>query len=306
MRAQPETLYHYTTVEGLLGIVRSRSLWVTDVEFMNDAQELRFGRPELRAALVERADRLCPPGSEDGGPDCSKATLLRSAAEHLDQPGGIFASRQWHAVYVACFCESEDLLSQWRGYGASGGFAIGFRRSSLEALEHAARSSLDERLATLLAGSQEGVEHPSSPGTPTDIRLARVSYGDEAVDRVVADVLSRIAQEPTDHPGAEGHYRSKTVLLPSLATIKHGSFREEQEWRLIISASFGEASVAFRSAHLGLIPYVELPLPERAIASVVVGPGEQRELRRHGVERLLDENGLEDVEVRDTAAPFRG
>src|SRR5262249_36099575 len=88
---------------------------------MNDAQELRFGRPELRAALVERADRLCPPGSEDGGPDCSKATLLRSAAEHLDQPGEIFASRQWHAVYVACFCESEDLLSQWRGGGGSGG-----------------------------------------------------------------------------------------------------------------------------------------------------------------------------------------
>src|SRR5262249_36099576 len=112
------------------------------------------------------------------------------------------------------------------GAGAPGGFSTWFRRSSLEALEHAARSSLDERLATLRAGSQEGVEHPSSPGTPTDIRLARVSYGDEAVDRVVADVLSRIAQEPTDHPGAEGHYRSKTVLLPSLATIKHGSFRE--------------------------------------------------------------------------------
>ncbi len=305
MTTQPETLYHYTTVEGLLGIVRSRSLWVSDVEFMNDAQELRFGRPELRAALVEQADRLCPPESEDS-PDCSRATLLRSAAEHLDQPAGIFASRQWHAVYVACFCESEDLLSQWRGYGSSGGFAIGFRRSSLEALERAATPSLDERLATLLAGSQEVVERPSSPRTPTDIRLAKVAYGEEAVDAVVDDVLRRIAEEPTTHPVAQGYYRSKTVLLPSLATIKHGAFREEREWRLIISASFGEASVEFRMAHLGVIPYVELPLPERAIVSVVVGPGEQSELRRHGVERLLDENGLEDVEVRDTTAPFRG
>src|SRR5262245_39574915 len=273
---------------------------------MNDAQELRFGRPELRAALAEQADRLCPPGSEDGGPDWSKATLIRSAAEHLDQPGGIFASRQWHAVYVACFCESDDLLSQWRGYGPSGGFAIGFRRSSLEGLQHAATQSVGQRLATFLARPPEVVEHPSDPSTHTDIRLARVTYGDEAIGTVVDDVLRRIAPEPTAHPGVHGYYRAKTVLLPSLATIKHGAFREEREWRLIISASLGDAAVAFRTAQLGLVPYVELPIPERAIVNVVVGPGHHPVLRRHGVERLLDENDLEEVDVRDSSAPFRG
>ena len=35
------TLYHYTTFTGLLGIVRSRSLWASDVRYMNDSAELR-------------------------------------------------------------------------------------------------------------------------------------------------------------------------------------------------------------------------------------------------------------------------
>jgi hypothetical protein len=35
----PETLYHYTTQDGLLGIIQSRSLWATNVSYMNDSTE---------------------------------------------------------------------------------------------------------------------------------------------------------------------------------------------------------------------------------------------------------------------------
>ena len=39
----PKYLYHYTTQEGLLGIVASGSLWATDITYLNDAME--FGLP---------------------------------------------------------------------------------------------------------------------------------------------------------------------------------------------------------------------------------------------------------------------
>jgi hypothetical protein len=35
-------------------------------------------------------------------------------------------------VYITCFCEDGDLLSQWRGYADPGGYAIGFDAAELE------------------------------------------------------------------------------------------------------------------------------------------------------------------------------
>jgi hypothetical protein len=34
-----DTLFHYTTAAGLLGILNSSTLWATDLRFLNDAQE---------------------------------------------------------------------------------------------------------------------------------------------------------------------------------------------------------------------------------------------------------------------------
>ena len=47
-RSDPPTLlFHYTSGVVLKGIVETKVLWGTDVEFLNDWQELRFGREEL-------------------------------------------------------------------------------------------------------------------------------------------------------------------------------------------------------------------------------------------------------------------
>jgi hypothetical protein len=35
----PATLYHYTSVDGLLGILRSKRIWATDIRFLNDRSE---------------------------------------------------------------------------------------------------------------------------------------------------------------------------------------------------------------------------------------------------------------------------
>jgi hypothetical protein len=36
----PTTLYHYTTTDGLLGILASEEVWATDIRFLNDTSEL--------------------------------------------------------------------------------------------------------------------------------------------------------------------------------------------------------------------------------------------------------------------------
>jgi hypothetical protein len=43
MDGEPEHLYHYTTAEGLVGIVRDRKLWATDIFHLNDRREFIHG-----------------------------------------------------------------------------------------------------------------------------------------------------------------------------------------------------------------------------------------------------------------------
>ena len=39
----PELLYHYTRAGGLLGIVQGHSIWATDIRYLNDGNEFRYG-----------------------------------------------------------------------------------------------------------------------------------------------------------------------------------------------------------------------------------------------------------------------
>src|SRR5215211_7755183 len=132
MRIKNETapsavVYHYTNAAGLLGIISTGQLWATDIEFLNDAEELTYARAAVLADLRARADEIAPPetGSEDG----LRADVLRSIAEELEYPPQGEPSSTYH-IYATCFCEDGDLLSQWRAYGGDGGYAIGFRASS--------------------------------------------------------------------------------------------------------------------------------------------------------------------------------
>ena len=285
---EPATLYHFTTADGLQGIVEKVSLWATDAEFLNDSQELQFGRPELVAALTAEADRI-QYGAAEGGPDYARGAVLRSTAETL-RSGAPPAATQEHLVHVACFCAADDLLSQWRGYGAGGGFAIGFDRAALAALP-----PIHHRI-------DHSDEHVH--GDPLTVHLIQVRYGPEAIDPAIRQVLATLAPGPVGHPGATGWVRTQTVALPALAGIKHPAFAEEQEWRLLVAGE--HQSMKFRIGPAGLVPYLPIPVPASAVVEVVIGPGGHADLRERGVRRLLWHYQLHHVNVRRSVAPFRG
>jgi hypothetical protein len=65
---RPETLYHYTDSNGLLGIVTKKALRATDVQFLNDGEEPVYAAREISARLRSRAEELLPrEGGEDYG-----------------------------------------------------------------------------------------------------------------------------------------------------------------------------------------------------------------------------------------------
>lgn len=125
-----KNLYHYTTWEGALGILKSRSLWATHYKFLNDYSEIKLFRdrlvrlilPRVREQyeeLIRRSPQAKSKIDEEGG--------LDQAIQHDTEA---FVDAQYHAtgdeIYIVSFCgehsnpyiNSNGLLSQWRAYGA--------------------------------------------------------------------------------------------------------------------------------------------------------------------------------------------
>jgi hypothetical protein len=195
----PPVLYHYTNSTGLKGILETSSLWATDADFLNDAQELQFGRLQLCDALIAQAESLHPRDLIGYSADSSRAAILRSAVDYLRR-GDVISRSRAEQVYVACFCDHDDLLSQWRGYGSSGGYAIGFRSESLPIpapnLAEVPFIRSDGVIVRIAHRAQPLSERPIASGRPVravlEIAGGRAAeLGVRPGDKVRSDVLPR-------------------------------------------------------------------------------------------------------------------
>jgi hypothetical protein len=54
-----DLLWHYTTPEGLTGIIESNSLWATDVFYLNDLTEFMYGINIARRIIIRVTRNGC-------------------------------------------------------------------------------------------------------------------------------------------------------------------------------------------------------------------------------------------------------
>lgn len=305
----PPVLYHYTGAGGLTGILDPRLpdemisssgdtggvalFQASDVRFMNDTKELRYGADLLVERL--RADA-------EANPDVM-GEIFAELADHF--VSDLFTStRPKYRVFAVCFCVNGDLLSQWRGYGGSGGYAIGFPTD------------------VLLWRSFSVIRRPPNATTSSNTVPRKVLYGPDA-ESEVDDFIARSREA-----WAGGRLIGDGSGRPSLdwllgnvyrfiAQLKDDAFSEEQEYRLIQPTEPGSgqlASVALRGSRL--VPYVDIVLDRLnppgvsvelpSLAEIVVGPGGDQDGRVIAVRDLLRSAGYPETPVRKSNATYRG
>jgi hypothetical protein len=111
-------LFHYTTADGVLGIIGKNEIWATSAYYLNDSAEITYGYGVLKEALQTWiASR---PITDESLAVGTARDLLRGFGEDLLNKNLI------SPIYLACFCEEDNLLSQWRAYGQAGGYSLGF------------------------------------------------------------------------------------------------------------------------------------------------------------------------------------
>src|SRR5215212_6132402 len=97
----PPILYHYTSQTGLKGMLNTKTIWASEIHYLNDSTEFALALSLARDELAKRLRAAISPV------DRSRLELLRDT---------IYTIEEDHTC-VSCFSELDDDLSQWRGYG---------------------------------------------------------------------------------------------------------------------------------------------------------------------------------------------
>jgi hypothetical protein len=189
-------------------------------------------------------------------------------------------------VCVCSFSTKGDLLSQWRGYGQGGaGYSLGFSTS---------------RLRTLV--SQQ------------DFLLCPVVYREEDQMKLVDEVIEKWLQDDHDFsailPKLDSNSRFEDYFSMIAPIMKHPSFEEEGEWRIISPPLDCDMDrFAFRPGRYSLVPYYRFSLESARvdfpIKRVCVGPSPEQHLSTVAAELFLISHEMGRIQVQRSKIPYR-
>lgn len=320
---QYDELMHYTTASGLAGIVESGCLRATNASYLNDASELTHffdsrleevvSGPARRAAeQLSRQAELKAKIEKFGGADAVakdavKAVLasMRGTTMRFNRP----------YIFSMCFAlearvKNNGLLSQWRGYGRDGGYAIVFDPAGIEELLLMEEAEFHYQFLSLGDVFYYG-EGPNQPA------MEEVREAEAKIESVVERLVGQ-----RGGPEIVGEMYVPVTMLSTL--YKHWGFSEEQEVRVVAIPLHPEAVEVSKSQSSDkkqkvaqflpkeglLVPYIEMfrrnsgdrKLP---IKRVIVGPHPDKEKRVASAKGLLEAQGY-DVPVIASDIPYIG
>lgn len=298
-------LYHYTTLAGLQGIIKDKCFWASDVRYMNDASELSYA-----TALIDEEVQKVRDAPENRG--------LFEPFDDIQRLADPFEFEYGPTPFIACFCEVDDLLSQWRGYGPTDSVSL----------------EVDmEQLANLPSGS---------------VHMRKVVYDEQQQRDLATDAIAtwlRTARELVTE-GWEPHDLFRIGAAWALAQgmldyhlcFKHPAFSEEQEWRLIrlvnrtseikrmahelpsgnqlspVVSMYPpeDVDILFRPSAYGLTPYVEVPAVTSAgdrvpMTALRQGPRAHADIALQSLALYMHSKGYnpDDTHVIKTGVPLR-
>lgn len=265
-------LYHYTDLGGLQGIVEKHDLWLTHLRYANDAEELSLGYRVAREVVKEQREKETSPQALEFFQEIDRLLDPQTAAE----------------VYICCFCKRDNLLSQWRGYGANGsGVSIEFKPASFAEVA--------------------GADCPIGL-----MRFWRVYYKPETQRSIIESAITYHLPQCQHASVAETARKAADVIQFFIPTFKSKDFEDEEEWRLIFTPRQDcPVRPRFRTRNNMLVPFYSLRditeqrMPQLPITQVMVGPSTHRELNRVSAEMLLLRDGYQ-VPVKVSETSFRG
>lgn len=230
------TIFHYTDAAGLDGILKTRTIWASSINYLNDSKEIYYARDLVRNYVNANYDSEV------------NRLLIELAIGHIfpELGGDLFHAQ----IYVTSFSAKCDDLSQWRAYASKHGYCIGFAPSMLT--EHAKQQGFSLEKVCYKKEDQEVLIKPIADSYLSASRELSLSAG---------QLQSLTGRWPwKDHEQLmELANNFRDSLLPVAPLLKDRSFSEEEEWRLVSQQNIKQ-EFEVRITDNGIVPYTVISL----------------------------------------------
>ena len=251
-------LYHYTDVNGLMGIIKYEKLWATDINFLNDSEEYYAGIRKLKDF-------------------CSSSLSSLDKTNHVDKvisglyeliPDIIEKNLTNRNLYITSFTSKEDNLRQWMSYCPdNSGYCIEFDRHNILMNEQC------EKKLNITC------------------RIEDVDYGQGTFDKQLSFESIMKMIKATDTRTAALNVANN--LLFHCCAIKNNEFHDESETRLVAQSTISkEHNAKYRTRSGVIVPYIEYPIKKSAIKRIIIGPNINMDLAKKGLEDFLIKNEI--------------
>ena len=282
-------LYHYTTSNGLKGILDSRSIWCSHIRYFSDPKEWVYGESKVISKIEDLLSLEKDSNIEELLKDL--IMLIRSI------------TNSFYDIYAACFCKNGNLLSQWRGYSnRGGGYSLGFTFDSDTKFTYDFQKYPYIKLAAL----RKIIYDVDTQNDLIDKALERlVDAGRKAINRILK----------TNNSLPPGFLNQMAMgfanrLAEVIVSIKEPVFSEEDEWRLIIFKSRvldqdNKREINFWEKSGELIPYLSASIYNKnekelifPLNSIRIGPSLDSERVKHSLDLLIKKHSTISTDIK--------
>lgn len=315
--SKTESLFHYTTKEGLEGILKTQSLWATDFRYLNDTNELKAIQPILKyyisqivrqtvqyiikkePAFLKRAqDRF---GTLEDSIIADVKVIIESMYEPFNQDKT--------GVFILSLCKNNNhvknayndgLLSMWRAYGGAQAYAIEFEKKKLDEL---IQQDCNEFEYTIPLSCDVEYEMENIPQSEKETLK---EFCEKIVRGIILNHIENLTVEEV-----------RNFLFIS-ASLKHYAFSEENEFRYVFYIQNYDELILLdkeqklkrkkiihndnKKPRIHLFEGLNKKLP---IKRIIVGPHENKANIEEELKGWLKQNAL-DIPVTVSEIPFRG
>lgn len=251
-------------------MLTSKSLWFSHIKYMNDAEEWFYAVRLFESVLQEYKDF---PNIQD-----AYSTIKQNSSSYS------------YEYFTFSFSEEKDLLSQWRGYCPNGGYSFciadRFLNEMIQKYRLLFKPCIYEEEKQI-----EFIKNIIIGKTPEQLDSQRQDDAEREEKSYGSSLKYNVSH--LTYELAQNMYQN----IQLLCLIKHPSFAEEREWRMIASLQHIPPGdyMKLRASRNMLIPYLDLPIstevdaideynpdaPRRSrweITEIVVGPHPHQEL----------------------------
>ena len=279
-----KTIYHYTSPEGLLGILKKDKIELHFTKYisLNDKME--------GDVLKERFKEVCEKLEQEKKIDVQMKDLLLKILDmqysEIEKVPDIGEQEiDLENMFLCCFSTDDDSLPMWNYYVKGGeyqGYCLGFKWL-------ADKSDLSDKMRAMC------------------FSLYEVQYDDKKLHDHILKCAEEIKRRSETGENSFEIINVIRMYLTRGALIhKKNCFSHEREMRVRFLAKGDYLNkIDYKTKKGVLVPYIPLEFDKTALKEITIGPLMENELAKKNLEAFLKQRGYNDVIIKTSDVPIR-